>query len=182
MFVALGETGYADVQKGASACAQHIAREIADIGPYRLITDGSDLPVFAFALKPEVTNYTVFDVSARLREEGWLVPAYTFPENREDLSVLRVVVRAGMTRDMADLFLAGLRKQTKSLESLESPLPKRRPEEEKSFSPSRWPPGLPDGDEQCLQQFVNQSPWDAVPVRQTLARADERGDLSRRRG
>jgi glutamate decarboxylase len=133
MFVALGEVGYADVQKGASACAQHIAREIAGIGPYRLITDGSDLPVFAFALKPEVTNYTVFDVSARLREEGWLVPAYTFPENREDLSVLRVVVRAGMSRDMADLFLAGLRKQTKSLESLESPLPQRAEHEKAAF-------------------------------------------------
>jgi SRSO17 transposase len=29
---------------------------------------------------------------------------------------------------------------------------------------------LPDGDEQCLQQFVNQSPWDSVPVRRALAR------------
>jgi SRSO17 transposase len=28
---------------------------------------------------------------------------------------------------------------------------------------------LPDGDEQCLQQFVNQSPWDPVPVRRALA-------------
>jgi glutamate decarboxylase len=133
MFVALGERGYADVQHGASACAQHIAREIAGIGPYRLITDGSDLPVFAFALKPDVTNYSVFDVSARLREEGWLVPAYTFPENREDLSVLRVVVRAGMSRDMADLFLAALRKQTASLEALQSPLPQRAEHEKAAF-------------------------------------------------
>jgi SRSO17 transposase len=30
---------------------------------------------------------------------------------------------------------------------------------------------LPDGDEQCLQQFVNQSPWDWVPVRKALAKA-----------
>ena len=82
----------------------------------------------AFTLAPEVTNYTVFDVSARLREFGWLVPAYTFPENREDLSVLRVVVRAGLTNDMADLFLADMRKQTEWLESLEGPMPKRRPE------------------------------------------------------
>lgn len=28
---------------------------------------------------------------------------------------------------------------------------------------------LPDGDEQCLQQFVNQSPWDPEPVRRRLA-------------
>jgi SRSO17 transposase len=29
---------------------------------------------------------------------------------------------------------------------------------------------LADGDEQCLQQFVNQSPWDEVPVRRALSR------------
>ena len=29
---------------------------------------------------------------------------------------------------------------------------------------------LADGDEQCLQQFVNQSPWDPAPVRRALAR------------
>ncbi len=133
MFVSLGQQGYAAVQKGSSACAQHMAREIAAMGPYRLITDGSELPVFAFALKPEVKNYTVFDVSARLREQGWLVPAYTFPENRQDLSVLRVVVRAGMSHDMGNLFLAALRKQTASLEALESPLPQRSADETASF-------------------------------------------------
>jgi glutamate decarboxylase len=133
MFVALGAEGYRAVQQGSSAVAQHIAREIAAIGPYRLLTDGSDLPVFAFTLAPEVTNYSVFDVSARLREQGWLVPAYTFPEHRQDLSVLRVVVRAGMSRDMADLFLDAVRKQTASLEALTSPLPDRAPEEVSTF-------------------------------------------------
>ena len=133
MFVSLGAQGYRAVQRGSSAVAQHIARGIADVGPYRLLTDGSDLPVFAFTLAPEVKNYTVFDVSARLREGGWLVPAYTFPEKREDLSVLRVVVRAGMSRDMADLFLASVRKQTASLEALKSPLPDRLPAETAGF-------------------------------------------------
>ena len=133
MFVSLGAEGYRRVQQGSSAVAQHIAREIADMGPYRLLTDGSELPVFAFTLAPEVTNYTVFDVSARLREQGWLVPAYTFPENRQDLAVLRIVVRAGMWRDMADLFLDAVRKQTASLEALKAPLPQRSMEEVLAF-------------------------------------------------
>jgi glutamate decarboxylase len=128
MFVSMGAAGYRAIQQGSSNVAQHIAREVAGIGPYRLLSDGSDLPVFAFTLAPEVANYTVFDVSARLREDGWLVPAYTFPENRQDLSVLRVVVRAGMSRDMADLFLAAVRKQTASLEALKAPLPDRSQE------------------------------------------------------
>jgi glutamate decarboxylase len=133
MFLALGKEGYEEVQRASNRIAGHIAKEIASMGPYRLITDGSELPVVAFALSPDVTKYTVFDVSARLREFGWLVPAYTFPENRTDLSVLRVVVRGGLTTDMADLFLADVRKQTEWLESLEQPLPKRRPEETESF-------------------------------------------------
>jgi glutamate decarboxylase len=75
----------------------------------------------------------VFDVSARLREEGWLVPAYTFPENRQDLSVLRVVVRAGMSTDMGDAFLDTLRKQNASLESLNAPLLQRSEKEAAAF-------------------------------------------------
>ena len=80
-----------------------------------------------------MTNYTVFDVSARLREFGWLVPAYTFPENRQDLSVLRVVVRAGLTTTWPTCSSRDLRKQTASLESLDGPMPGRRPEERHSF-------------------------------------------------
>ena len=133
MFVSMGAEGYRAVQQGSSSVAQHLSRDIAAMGPYRLITDGSDLPVFAFTVAPEVKNYTVFDVSARLREQGWLVPAYTFPENRQDLAVLRVVVRAGMSHDMADLFLEGLRKQTGWLESLSGPLPQRPPEDAAAF-------------------------------------------------
>jgi glutamate decarboxylase len=36
------------------------------------------------------------------------VPAYTFPPNREDLSVLRVVCRNGFSSDLADLFVEDL--------------------------------------------------------------------------
>ena len=64
---------------------------------FELLTDGSELPVFAFALKTDSVNYTVFDVSEQLREDGWLVPAYTFPENRQDLAALRIVVRNGFS-------------------------------------------------------------------------------------
>jgi glutamate decarboxylase len=128
MFTSLGREGYRAVQQRSSDVARRIAQEVAKIGPYELVSDGSDLPVFAFRLKAEVTNYTVFDVSDRLRERGWLVPAYTFPANREDLSVLRIVVRAGMTHEMGDLLLRDLRSHTAALEALDGPLPHNRPQ------------------------------------------------------
>jgi len=126
MFASLGHDGFREVQQRSSDIARYLAAEIAQIGPYELVSDGSELPVFAFALRREVTDYTVFDVSARLRERGWLVPAYQFPANRQDLAVLRIVVRAGMSFDMADLLLADLRSRTAALEALDGPLPPAR--------------------------------------------------------
>jgi glutamate decarboxylase len=134
MFMSLGREGYRRVIQHAQDVAHQLSGGIAEIGPYRLLTDGSDLPVFAFTVVPGVTNYTVFDVSDRLRERGWLVPAYTFPENRQDLSVLRIVVRAGMNHDLADLLLAHLREETEFLESLDAPLPAPRSETRTAFA------------------------------------------------
>jgi glutamate decarboxylase len=88
--------------------ATRLAGEIAKLGPFRLLTDGGELPVFAFTLNDDVTAYSVFDVSAGLRENGWLVPAYTFPANRTDLAALRIVIRNGFSHDMADMLLADL--------------------------------------------------------------------------
>jgi glutamate decarboxylase len=134
MLTTLGREGYRRVMQGAHDVARHLAEEIAQMGPYRLISEGNDLPVFAFALAPEVENYSVFDVSDRLRQRGWLVPAYTFPENRQDLSVLRIVVRAGMSHEMADLLLDYLREQTEFLESLDQPLPDQEDAKRTAFT------------------------------------------------
>ncbi|HWF73137.1 MAG TPA: glutamate decarboxylase [Solirubrobacteraceae bacterium] len=134
MFTSLGHNGYHKVIHRCQEVALYLSSQIAEIGPYELISDGSDLPVFAFTLKEGVKNYTVFDVSDRVRQRGWLIPAYTFPANREDLSVLRIVVRAGMSMDMADLLLADLRQQTDYLESLKAPLPDQAPELRQAFA------------------------------------------------
>ncbi|MFD8499555.1 glutamate decarboxylase [Amycolatopsis sp. NPDC059657] len=106
-FVRLGRDGFRAVQQASRDVATYLASGIEALGPFSLLTRGDQLPVFAFMVKPDV-GYTVFDVSRRLRERGWLVPAYTFPENRTDLAVLRIVVRNGFTRDLADLLLADL--------------------------------------------------------------------------
>jgi glutamate decarboxylase len=134
MLTALGREGYREIMQTAQNIATYLSGGIAEIGPYTLLSEGRDLPVFAFALKPEVENYSVFDVSDRLRQRGWLVPAYTFPKNREDLSVLRIVIRAGMNVEMADLLLQHLREQTEFLESLDAPLPGQVPELRKAFA------------------------------------------------
>ena len=126
MFVSLGCDGYRRVMRNAQAVALKLSSGIEEMGPYRLLTKGDDLPVFAFTLKDEVKNYSVFDVSQHMRARGWLIPAYTFPANRQDLSVLRIVVRAGMSLDMADELLMQMGEETEALEALDGPLPHRK--------------------------------------------------------
>ncbi|MFB7590306.1 glutamate decarboxylase [Streptomyces sp. NPDC056169] len=109
-FLRLGREGYRVVQQTSRDVARGLAERIEAMGDFRLLTRGDQLPVFAFTTAPDVTSFDVFDVSRRLREQGWLVPAYTFPAHREDLSVLRVVCRNGFSTDLAELFVEDLKR------------------------------------------------------------------------
>jgi glutamate decarboxylase len=120
-FLRLGFHGYRRVQGYAREVATRLSSQIEELGPFELITRGDKLPVFAFALKDHVDNYTVFDVSTAVRERGWQLPAYTFPDNRTDLAALRVVVRRGFTHDTADMLVRDLKRQLPRLEKQVAP-------------------------------------------------------------
>lgn len=103
--------------------ATYLSGEIERMGPFKLISRGDTIPVFAFALK-DSNHYSVFDLSDKLREYGWQVPAYTMPPKVEDLAVLRIVVREGFSRDLAEMFLADLAKAVQHFESQSGHNPK----------------------------------------------------------
>ncbi|WP_239338189.1 glutamate decarboxylase [Frankia sp. CiP3] len=121
-FLQLGWEGYRRVMQTCRDNARWLAGEVAKLGPFELVSDGGGIPAFAFALREEVTGYTVFDVSELLRTRGWLVPAYRFPPALNELAVLRVVVRNGFSRDLAGMLVADLRRVVKRLSD-----PHRRP-------------------------------------------------------
>lgn len=125
-FLRLGRAGFRAVQQATRDVARSMAERIGALDDFTLLTQGDQLPVFAFTTAGHVTAFDVFDVSRRLKERGWLIPAYTFPENREDLSVLRVVCRNGFSLDLADLFLADLEALLPELR--DQPGPMQRPE------------------------------------------------------
>jgi glutamate decarboxylase len=121
-FLRLGFDGYRQVQAYARDVATSLSARIGGLGPFELVTKGDELPVFAFKLADGIDNYTVFDVSNALRERGWLLPAYTFPKNREDLAALRVVVKRGFSHDMADLLIQDLERQLPRLQKQPEPV------------------------------------------------------------
>jgi glutamate decarboxylase len=118
-FLRLGFSGYKQIQQTCQDIAVYLSAEIAKLGPFELLSEGRDLPVFAFKVKDDFKDFTVYDVSDRLRMRGWQVPAYTFPENLEDMAVLRIVVRNGFSMDLANLLLDDLRTQIEALEHLQ---------------------------------------------------------------
>ncbi len=109
-FLRLGKDGYRRIHQNCQDVARYLAGEIGKLGPFELLSDGSDIPVFAWRLKQE-TNFTLFDLAERLHERGWQVPAYSLPRDCEDTVVQRVVVREGFSRDMAEMLLNDIRRQ-----------------------------------------------------------------------
>ncbi len=47
----------------------------------------------------------LFALSKRLRQRGWIVPAYPLPADAQDITVLRMVVRENLSRDMCDILV-----------------------------------------------------------------------------
>ncbi|HEN47257.1 MAG TPA: glutamate decarboxylase, partial [Mizugakiibacter sp.] len=123
-FLRLGRSGYTRIMQTLRDIAMELATAIVQLGPFELLSDGSTIPVFAFRLK-DASRYSVYDVSERLRVRGWQVPAYTMPAAAEHVTVLRIVVREGFSRDMSELLLTDLGKVIKELEDSPPAQPKQ---------------------------------------------------------
>lgn len=109
-FLRLGREGYAKIHNSCYATAQFLAREIEKLGPFEMIFDGDSqkgIPALAWKLKKGETtsNYSLYDIADKLRSRGWQVPAYSMPANREDLVVQRILVRHGVSLDLAPLLI-----------------------------------------------------------------------------
>lgn len=104
-FIRLGHEGYRRVHQASQDVARWIAGEFEGTGAFEMLTDGTDLPVLAYRLKGEGSP-SEFDLSERYRDRGWQVPAYTFPDNRSDLTALRIVCREGFSHDLASALVA----------------------------------------------------------------------------
>jgi glutamate decarboxylase len=121
-FLRLGAEGYAEVQRACRDTAEFLREKISAMAEYEPVWTGAGIPVFAFRTTPG-TPFTVYDVSDGLRAHGWLVPAYPMPTGMEDMSVLRLVVRNGFSRDLAYLLVRDLGIVTKRLRELHAPHP-----------------------------------------------------------
>ena len=123
-FLRLGRAGFTAIQQASQDVATYLSSAIADLDAFELLSDGTDIPVFAWRLTPGHTEkWTLYHLSERLRIKGWLVPAYPLSGELSDQTVMRIVCRNGLSRDLAEDLMADIRSETAMLDSLEASMP-----------------------------------------------------------
>jgi glutamate decarboxylase len=112
--VRLGKKGYTDIMTNMFENTFYLAGELEKSGKFELINKNIIVPLVAVTLKD--ADFTVFQLSEKLREKGWIVPAYTLPADAEDVAVLRMVVKENFGRDMIEMLLDDLMEAYAKLE------------------------------------------------------------------
>ncbi len=123
-FIRFGFEGYKNIHAASMELAKYCHAEIAKMDCFAPFSKELVNPLFIWRMCKDynkTAKWTLYDLQARLQQNGWMIPAYTMPESISDVIVMRVVVRQDMSRDMADMLLSDIRTAVKELGSLEFP-------------------------------------------------------------
>ena len=112
-FLRLGREGYTKIHGACYETAQFLAAEIEKLGPFEIIFNGKEdggIPALCWKMKDGVDDgLSLFDFADRLCARGWQVPAYSLPANCQDQVIQRILVRHGVSRDLAILLLKDMK-------------------------------------------------------------------------
>ncbi len=116
-FLRMGRAGYTEVMTRLSEAAAFLAG-LVEASPYLdLMSKPNALPLVCARVRDDV-GFTAFDLSAKMKERGWIVPAYTLAKDADHVAVIRVVVREGLSRDMAGILLEDFHRAAEELGGL----------------------------------------------------------------
>jgi glutamate decarboxylase len=92
------------------------------MGFFEMVYDGhGGLPAVAYRLKDEDQGFTLYDLSDRVRMGGWQIASYSLSMNCKDTVVQRILIRHGVSRDLAQLLLDDIKRAVEHLEN--NPVP-----------------------------------------------------------
>ena len=115
-FLRLGFEGYRQIHQRTKDVAMYLADEIEKTGLFKIYNNGENLPIVCYRLKDEnAVEWTLYDLADRLAMKGWQIPAYPLPINLQDTIIQRIVCRADLSHDMAELFIRDLKAAIKDL-------------------------------------------------------------------
>ena len=103
----LGRKGYSNIVRKMMENARYLASRMKESGEFKVLNAADHIPVVTFTFSGR-EDFTLFDLSYRIRERGWIVPAYSLPPDAHQMTIMRVVVRENFSRDLVDIFLDDL--------------------------------------------------------------------------
>ncbi len=112
--IRLGKKGYQDILQILLVNAIYLAHKLENSGRFEVINKEILFPLVAVKLT-EDAKFTVFELSEKLRQKGWIVPAYTLPANADDIAVMRMVIKENFGRDMVEMLYTDIMKAYDSL-------------------------------------------------------------------
>jgi glutamate decarboxylase len=116
LFLRLGREGYTSIVRHAVNNAERLREKLVESGYFEIMNKTQRIPVVALTLKPKFKNFNEFDVSAQVRQRGWVLSAYSMPPNAESVRSLRVVVRPHLNTDAIDILANDIIKACQFLE------------------------------------------------------------------
>ena len=96
--------------------ARYLAAEIKDMGMFELYEDAGHIPIVCWGLKEDAdVAWSLYDLSDRLRMNGWLVPAYPMPADLQETTVQRVVARQDFSMQLCVKLVEDIKKEIDTL-------------------------------------------------------------------
>lgn len=143
-FLRLGFEGYRQIQQNCLDVCQYLRKSLADCGIFEFLSNDNPNPLFIWKLKNDPKRkWTLYDLSDALHVQGWQVPAYTMPKAMEDVIIMRIVVRQGTGKDLADLLMQDIKHCIDVLNKLQEPTNsailwnKKQPQKQRGFNHTR---------------------------------------------
>lgn len=111
-----GFEGFREIHQRTLDVARYLASEISQMGMFEIYEDATQIPIVCWGLKDDANvEWSLYDLSDRLRMNGWLVPAYPMPADMQDLTVQRVVARQDFSMQLAIKLIEDMKKEIDTL-------------------------------------------------------------------
>lgn len=127
-FIRLGMEGYTEIMENMQENARFLASKLDKSGKFEIINPDVMFPLITVKLKD--CEFSVFNLSEKLRQKGWIVPAYTLPSNADDIAVLRMVVKESFSKDMVEMLFSDIMESIEILQKSEKEIRKEIDEKE----------------------------------------------------
>ncbi|HHD2770342.1 TPA: glutamate decarboxylase [Clostridium perfringens] len=109
-FLRYGFEGYRQIHQRTKDVAMFLASELEKTGLFQIYNNGENLPIVCYKLRDDVNvDWTLYDLADRLLMKGWQVPAYPLPADLQDIIIQRIVCRADLSHNLAELYLRDLK-------------------------------------------------------------------------